>query len=78
LISAAPAFLSRSTVSASPSAFQSETATRAPFEATLRASARPMPEPAPVMTTTLLRNDFMTGNLPDIERPSIALLNLVQ
>ena len=53
-----PAAFSRSTDSARLASFQSEMASRAPWRAACRASSRPMPEPAPVITTTLLSSDL--------------------
>src|SRR5579884_1990149 len=44
----------------------SEIASRAPRPASSSASARPIPEPAPVTTQTLPRNSFTTGHLSGI------------
>lgn len=50
-------------VSSRPSAFQSASASDAPRLAAPMASARPIPEPAPVMTTTLSSRVFMASCL---------------
>src|SRR5580704_10393457 len=48
-----PALVIRRTVSSAPAALTSTTATRAPSRAKSVAVARPIPEPAPVMSATL-------------------------
>ena len=59
----APTFSASPRVSASPRSSMSPSASFAPSEAARSASERPMPEPAPVMTTTLSLSDFMIPGL---------------
>src|SRR3984957_21203932 len=52
-IASPPAVVIRRTVSSAPATLRSTTATLAPSRAKSTAVARPMPEPAPVMSATL-------------------------
>ena len=61
----APDGLDESPVSSSPASSTSLIASRAPRRPTLTASARPIPEPAPVTTTTWPGMRVMTFSIPD-------------
>src|SRR5258706_2944371 len=64
IFAAAPAPSQSMTVSARPGSLMSDRARWAPRTASSRASARPMPEPAPVTAATRPRNVFMPDHLP--------------
>src|SRR5258708_31710401 len=64
IFAAAPAPSQSMTVSARPASLMSDRARWAPRAASSRASARPMPEPAPVTAATRPRNVFMPDHLP--------------
>ncbi|SHX04771.1 Uncharacterised protein [Mycobacteroides abscessus subsp. abscessus] len=57
----APAFSQRPAVSATPAVSMSESANRAPRCANANARLRPIPEPAPVITATLLSKFFIVS-----------------
>lgn len=56
-----PASVISLSVTASPSEFTPEMASFAPRRESLTARSRPIPEPAPVTTTTLSRKSFMSA-----------------